>query len=99
MILAIFVILNPWCKIQLVEWSYKKIYGDYSSHVNKVRDNLFDLFEEYVKMVSPPSSISTAFDIQGIHQPSIKKGDKDLFKVINFFSPHYYCILYFIFGN
>lgn len=72
-----------------------------SPHVAKVHENLFDLFGEHVKMVSPPSStaasISTAFGIQGVHQPSIKNGSKDLFKITKFFSPHYHFILYFIF--
>ena len=59
--LAIAVVFDPRYKFQFLEFSYQKLYGSGSAELTKVRDTLFNLFNEYVrvsKMSQPLSSCS-----------------------------------------
>ncbi|KAI0491991.1 hypothetical protein KFK09_026254 [Dendrobium nobile] len=59
-ILAIAVILDPRYKFNFVEWCYKKLYvGDYMAELEKVKDNLENLFSCYAttnEEISTPES-------------------------------------------
>ena len=48
MILAIAVILDPRYKLQFMDWSYKKFYGNDSYEFQRVKDNLFSFYDEYI---------------------------------------------------
>lgn len=73
MILAIAVILDPRYKIQFVDWSYKKIYGDNSPQFGKVREKLFALYNEYVKPIASSSAYSSlGSNNRDFSQPLIK---------------------------
>ena len=47
LILAIAMILDPRYKLQFVDWSYKKLYRNDSYEFERVKDNLFSLYDEY----------------------------------------------------
>ena len=60
LVLAIAVIFDPRYKIQFVEFSYKKLYGDESFEFSRVREKLFSLFDEYMHNSSKASSSQTS---------------------------------------
>ncbi|XP_027171799.1 zinc finger BED domain-containing protein RICESLEEPER 4-like [Coffea eugenioides] len=49
LLLAIAVVFDPQYKFQFIEFSYNKLYGPGSNELVKVRNALFDAYNEYVK--------------------------------------------------
>ena len=47
LILVITVILDPRYQLQFVDYSYKKLYKNDSNEFQRVKDNLFSLYDEY----------------------------------------------------
>ncbi|XVF23093.1 hypothetical protein REPUB_Repub13aG0008300 [Reevesia pubescens] len=58
--LALVVILDHRYKLQFVEWSYTKFYGNDCKELKQVREKLFYLYEEYVVNVMSSSSSSVS---------------------------------------
>ncbi|KAL3510524.1 hypothetical protein ACH5RR_029925 [Cinchona calisaya] len=60
--LPIAVVLDPWFKFQLIEFSYKKLYGEKSTKWCKecaiVKEKLLFLFEAYISTFTKPSTSS-----------------------------------------
>nr|KAJ0207743.1 hypothetical protein LSAT_V11C500259970 [Lactuca sativa] len=85
MILAMAAVLDPRYKLQYVEFTYKKLYGDsFAVHSDRIREKLHDLFSEYISDYStePPvncrsSATSTGDTSKVVHK---KKSDTLLSK-------------------
>ncbi|KAK9682394.1 hypothetical protein RND81_10G070700 [Saponaria officinalis] len=60
-IMAIAVIFDPRYKFNVVDWAYKKIFGEsYALELDIFKDKLFELFKEYVSLASDytPASVN-----------------------------------------
>nr|XP_027083603.1 zinc finger BED domain-containing protein RICESLEEPER 2-like [Coffea arabica] len=59
LLLAIAVVFDPWYKFQFIEFSYNKLYGPGSNELVKIRNALFDVYNEYVKTFNIPGASSS----------------------------------------
>ena len=59
LLLAIAVVFDPRYKFQFIEFSYNKLYGPGSNELVKVRNALFDVYNEYVKTFNIPGASSS----------------------------------------
>ncbi|XP_027171948.1 zinc finger BED domain-containing protein RICESLEEPER 2-like [Coffea eugenioides] len=59
LLLAIAVVFDPRYKFQFIEFSYNKLYGPGSNKLVKVRNALFDVYNEYVKISNTPGASSS----------------------------------------
>ncbi|XP_027157937.1 zinc finger BED domain-containing protein RICESLEEPER 2-like [Coffea eugenioides] len=59
LLLAIAVVFDPRYKFQFIEFSYNKLYGPGSNELVKVRNALFDVYNEYVKTSNTPGALSS----------------------------------------
>ncbi|KAA8538150.1 hypothetical protein F0562_027758 [Nyssa sinensis] len=82
LILAIAVIFDPRYKIQFIEFSFNKLYGDGSNQLTHVRNKLFSLFDEYMRKSSKGSSSSSFTSQDGAysHGSDHEKDDIDFIK-------------------
>ncbi|CAN1236154.1 Zinc finger BED domain-containing protein DAYSLEEPER [Linum grandiflorum] len=57
LVLAVSVVMDPRFKMKLVEFSFKKIFGQVESclYIKMVDDGLHQLFDEYLTLVIPPT--------------------------------------------
>ncbi|KAL3501876.1 hypothetical protein ACH5RR_036325 [Cinchona calisaya] len=86
LILAMAVVFDPWYKFQIVEFFYKKLYGDktleYCRECAKVKVKLFLLFELYMNK-SSKSTISG--DCTSMSTDTCGKAISDFLSVIYLF--------------
>ena len=61
LILAIALVFDPRYKLQFVGFSYKKLYGENSDQYVDVRQRLFALFDEYMRLSPRRSSSNSSF--------------------------------------
>ena len=57
-IMAVAVVLDPRFKLQFVQWSFKKVYGDgvgYEEQVAKVREKIQEIYNIYALKLSATS--------------------------------------------
>ena len=104
--LAIVVILNSSYKLQFLDWSYKKFYGNDSKKVQKkIKDSLFSFYNEYantfnaakVFICSSSSVVSNVSNNQVVNERfSSMITSSHKWKVICFFK-FYFFINFFIF--
>jgi len=82
--LAIACVLDPRFKLRLVEFSYKKLYGDDCVECISMRSTLYSIFEEYNKKKKASTSQKTNASETCMME---KEGndDVDMFKVIYLF--------------
>ncbi|XP_071925329.1 zinc finger BED domain-containing protein RICESLEEPER 2-like [Coffea arabica] len=59
LLLAIAVVFDPRYKFQFIEFSYNKLYGPGSNELVKIRNALFDVYNEYVKTFNIPGASSS----------------------------------------
>ncbi|KAA8544664.1 hypothetical protein F0562_019489 [Nyssa sinensis] len=79
---SIAVIFDPRYKIQFIEFSFNKLYGDGSNQLTHVRNKLFSLFDEYMHKSSKGSSSSSFTSQYGAHSHGSdhEKDDIDFIK-------------------
>lgn len=72
-ILAMAIVFDPRYKLQFVEFCYKKLYGDFVIEVDRVKQNLKSLYEEYMRLASKEAlkSTSSTNDYVGIGDGTI----------------------------
>ena len=103
LILAIAVILDPRYKLQFVDWSYKKFYGNDSYEFQRVKDNLFSLYDEYTDAAKTSktsscssSSVVNQIDDERSNSMAIDLRKKDAWKVITLFLCFIFIIIFHI---
>ncbi|XVE57912.1 hypothetical protein DITRI_Ditri04bG0127900 [Diplodiscus trichospermus] len=105
-ILAIAVILDPRYKLQFVNWSYKKLYGNDSTNFKLVKDSLNALYNEYAISLNANISVKESSSVGSSDQVgnamNVSASQNDAWKVNNFFNCFIFIILtyftsYFLF--
>ena len=107
LILAIAVILDPRYKLQFVDWSYKKLYGNDSYEFQRVKDTLFSLYDEYTDAAktsktsscsssSIVSDINNQIDNERFNSMATNLRKTDAWKVITLFLSFIFIIIFHI---
>ena len=107
LILAIAVILDPRYKLQFVDWSYKKLYRNDSYEFERVKDNLFSLYDEYTDAAktsktsscsssSIVSDINNQIDDERFNSMATNLHKTDVWKVITLFLSFIFIIIFHI---
>ena len=107
LILAIAVILDPRYKLQFVDWSYKKLYGNDSYEFQRVKDTLFSLYDEYTDAAktsktssysssSIVSDINNQIDDERFNSMATNLRKTDTWKVITLFLSFIFIIIFHI---
>ncbi|XVE57906.1 hypothetical protein DITRI_Ditri04bG0127900 [Diplodiscus trichospermus] len=92
-ILAIAVILDPRYKLQFVNWSYKKLYGNDSTNFKLVKDSLNALYNEYAISLNANISVKESSSVGSSDQVgnamNVSASQNDAWKEFDYFDVEY----------